>query len=105
MSEEKTALKTKITPLSVASVGPLNALIFQKDTETDAGTTSEVLISIKRNPMKPDDDPSAIPILELPALVMLLKAVAEPSMTVRSLTPVAPAVPAAPKKTTRRRKK
>lgn len=93
MSEEN-APHTTVTPISIATVGPLNALIFRKTTTTHEGAVAqEILVNIKRNRVKPDDDPAAIPILEIPALIMLLKAVAEPAMTVRAV-PAAPPKPA-----------
>lgn len=88
------APKVRIEPLSVASVGPLNVMIFRK-TITTGDVRSQVYASIKRAIVSPEDDVYSIPLMEIPALVMLLKSVAEPAMSVQSLVkPEAPPAPA-----------
>jgi hypothetical protein len=94
-NEEKPLPKVHIEPLSVAAFGPLNVLVHRKTVEQPSGAKSaQIYVSIKRTQMLPDDEPNAIPLIELPALVMLLKNVAEPAMTVRTLQqPTNPMVP------------
>lgn len=88
--------KTTVTPLSIVTMGPLNALIFRKDTAVEGGgVASEVFVNIKRTASQPTDDPTAIPIMEVPALVMMLKAIAEPAMAVRTLEKPTPPAPKA----------
>lgn len=110
MSDEKPETqkplpKVHVDPLSIASVGNLNAMVMRKTIEhPDGHKEANVFVTIKRTPTKPEDEPGLIPLIELPALVMLLKAVAEPAMTVRSLTPQ-PAPAPAPKRKQRRKSK
>lgn len=91
---ETTTLGTtnvKIDPLSVASIGPLNVMIFRKTITPPSGKTqSQVYASIKRAIVSPEDDVHSIPLMEIPALVMLLKSIAEPAMTVQPLNVPAP---------------
>lgn len=83
MSNENPQPKVKITPTSVVTMGPLTVLVFRKDTEQANGTQSETLVTIKRVGGEPD----VIPLMELPALAMMLNAIAEPAMIAKSLMP------------------
>lgn len=99
MSEEtKAPASSTIETLSIASIGPLHALVSRKTTTQPTGEkASELFVSIRRTPLKPTDDAGLIPLIEIPALAMLLKSIAEPAMAVRSLVaPTPPAAPAAP---------
>ncbi len=97
MSEQtpQTPAQPKVTPLSMAAFGPLTALVVRKEFIHDGKPTSDIFISVRRNVQSAEDDPNLIPLIEVPALLMLLKNVAEPAMSVRSYT--APANPMVPK--------
>jgi hypothetical protein len=85
-------------PLSIASFGPLSVMVFHrtvtKKTPTGDATKSNIQVSIRRQVMQEGDDPTSIPLTEVPALVSLLSAIVEPAMTVTSMTQVQPQPPA-----------
>lgn len=94
MEETQQKPAVKVTPLSQAAFGPLTVLVVQKDLEQEGTKVhSGIFVSIRRTVTNPEDDPNMIPIIELPALEMLLKNIAEPAMSVRSFKTAAPARP------------
>lgn len=98
----------KKTPISIASFGPLSAVIFRREIEKNANKKTDVVVSIRRNVTEEGDDPTLVPLAELPALAMLLQNIAEPGMTLQQIAPAptaTPPAPAAPNRAARRKGK
>lgn len=78
------APKVSTTPLSVATFGRLNIVVFRQI----EGERSGIFLNIRSSN---GGDPTAIPLADIPALVMMLEEIAKPAIAVRSFaTPAAP---------------
>lgn len=90
--------KVTTTPLSVSTFGRLNVVIF-RHTE---GDKSGIYLNIR---VAGGGDPSAIPLEDVPALVMLLGELSRPAIQVRTFERPAPPAPPAPAKPSKKPKK
>jgi hypothetical protein len=88
-----------VTPVSIMSAGPLNLIVIRRD-NTDS--KPEFFISVKRTPTNPGDDPSMIPLIEVPALQRMLEEAFTPALGLRSLLPPPPVVSTKRKKGNRK---
>lgn len=80
--------KVSTVPLSVATFGRLNIVVFRQI----EGERSGIFLNIRSSN---GGDPTAIPLADIPALVMMLEEIAKPAIHVRSFAPP-PETPAAP---------
>lgn len=90
--------KSSTVPLSVTTFGRLNIVVFRQ-TE---GERSGIFLNIRSAGV---GDPTAIPLADIPALVMMLEEIAKPAIQVRSFASPPTPSPVPPATTPKRKKK
>lgn len=101
------------TPLSIVEFGAYSILIYNRavyipQEDGSEEVTNEIMLQLRRTPRSQYDDPSAIPLTQVPGLVMMLEEVAKSSMAatpIKTKPPEAPPAPATKKQTAKQLKK
>jgi hypothetical protein len=84
--------KPKITPTSMLSLGGIDVLVMKVETEDG----SDFYAAPRRRVTKPGEDPSVIPVGQLPILIKLLEEITTPAISMRQFQPPTPPPPTNP---------